>query len=452
MEQVVSVFGGTVLIFFLSAGITSILEKENRAASISFISGILLSFPFLLPLLKEVRYPDWLYIGMLSFAGCCLVIFLVPVRGRIHYTYQRPRRRIDERDTMFSRQELVPGSRRFDEYYKRRPLHKSLDNNFRRRPGWLMPGSKYFDPVLFASVRSIFQEVESLHLRVDGVPVHDRVETDPAAITNTVLKRARKLGAHSSGITELADCHVYRFGGRADRYGKEFSVSHKFAIALTVEMDYHMMRTAPAAPTVVESARKYLIAGRMAVELAEYIRSCGYPARAHIDANYHVVCPLVARDAGLGEIGRMGLLMTPALGPRVRIAVVTTDLPLVPTPTRPDPVIIDFCRKCEKCAIVCPGQSIPFGYEKDIDGLMRWQINSESCYTYWCQAGTDCGRCVTVCPFAHPDNWFHRLVRFGIRNSYIFRRLAVPLDDLFYGRKPRPRNPGYGSNYSDLKL
>lgn len=70
------------------------------------------------------------------------------------------------------------------------------------------------------------------------------------------------------------------------------------------------------------------------MQLAEFMRSIGYPARAHIDGSYRVVCPLVARDAGLGEIGRMGLLMTPELGPRVRIAVVTTDLPLVPDGTR----------------------------------------------------------------------------------------------------------------------
>lgn len=441
MELVVFGFGGAVLIFFLSASITSVLEKEKRAASISFISGILLSFPFLLPLLENVTYPDWLYIGMLSLAGCCLAIFLIPFRGRIQYTYQRPRHRFDERDTMFSRQKLVPGSKRFEEYYKRRPRNKSLDNKFRRKPGWLMPGTKYYDPILFRSTRSIFDEVELLYPRVDGEPANVKAGINPEVFTDTVLRMSRKLGAHSSGITELADYHVYSVGGRGDRYGKEFSVAHKFAIALTVEMDYHMMRTAPAAPTVVESARQYLRAGRMAVELAEYIRSCGYQAKAHIDANYQVVCPLVARDAGLGEIGRMGLLMTPVLGPRVRIAVVTTDLPLVPSSARPDPVLIDFCRKCEKCAIVCPGQSVPFGMEKEIDGVMRWKIDAESCYTYWCQAGTDCGRCIIVCPFAHPDNWFHRLVRFGIRNSYIFRRLAVPLDDLFYGRKPRPRNP-----------
>ena len=45
------------------------------------------------------------------------------------------------------------------------------------------------------------------------------------------------------------------------------------------------------------------------------IRRLGYPARAHIDGNYRVIAPLVARDAGLGEIGRMGLLMTPRSRP-----------------------------------------------------------------------------------------------------------------------------------------
>ena len=110
MELAVIVFGGTVLIFFLSAGITSILEKEGRAASISFTSGILLSFPFLLPLIADVLYPGWLSIGMLSLAGCCLAIFLVPFRWPIRYTYQQPRHRFDERDTMFSRRTLVPGT------------------------------------------------------------------------------------------------------------------------------------------------------------------------------------------------------------------------------------------------------------------------------------------------------------------------------------------------------
>ena len=40
----------------------------------------------------------------------------------------------------------------------------------------------------------------------------------------------------------------------------------------------------------------------------------------------------------------MGLLMTPRLGPRVRIAVVTTDLELLPDKATPDASMIDLVK------------------------------------------------------------------------------------------------------------
>ncbi len=80
-------------------------------------------------------------------------------------------------------------------------------------------------------------------------------------------------------------------------------------------MAHEMIQAAPRMPQVMESARQYVEAGKIAVILAAAIRNLGYPARAHIDEINRVIAPLVARDAGLGEIGRMGLLMTPHLGP-----------------------------------------------------------------------------------------------------------------------------------------
>ena len=38
----------------------------------------------------------------------------------------------------------------------------------------------------------------------------------------------------------------------------------------------------------------------------------------------------IAIDAGLGELGRNGLLVTPKYGPRVRLAKILTNMPLVP--------------------------------------------------------------------------------------------------------------------------
>jgi ferredoxin len=101
--------------------------------------------------------------------------------------------------------------------------------------------------------------------------------------------------------------------------------------------------------------------------------------------------------------------------------------------------MLDFCLRCKKCAEVCPSKSISSDNPKMFDGVKRWQINSESCFTYWCKAGTDCGRCMAICPYSHPDNLLHNTIRFGIKYSPLFRRIAAPLDDFFYGRKPKSK-------------
>ena len=75
------------------------------------------------------------------------------------------------------------------------------------------------------------------------------------------------------------------------------------------------MQSAPEGTSVMESSEQYLRSGVLALKLAAYIRELGYESTAHIDGNYEVICPLVAADAGLGVLGRMGLLMTPNWDP-----------------------------------------------------------------------------------------------------------------------------------------
>ena len=71
--------------------------------------------------------------------------------------------------------------------------------------------------------------------------------------------------------------------------------------------------------------------------------------------------------------------------------------------------------------------------------MTKLDLTQESSFTYWCEAGTDCGRCMITCPYAHPDTPVHRMVRTAIRHSPVVRRLATPLDDLAYGVRPQPR-------------
>jgi len=122
-----------------------------------------------------------------------------------------------------------------------------------------------------------------------------------------------------------------------------------------------------------------------------------------MDGNYLLIAPLAARDAGLGEIGRHGLLITKEFGPRVRLGVVTTDLPLVSDEAY-EFGIQEFCRRCKRCAISCPGKAIPRGEKELINGDMRWKTSDTDCYQRWRMLGTDCGVCLASCPFSNELN------------------------------------------------
>ena len=127
-------------------------------------------------------------------------------------------------------------------------------------------------------------------------------------------------------------------------------------------------------------------------------------------------------------------ILKPHQRPGVRTSVITTDLPLMPDQPTIDPSVIDFCKICKKCAETCPSKTISFGDRQVSYGTLRWRINPEACYTYWTQTGTDCGRCMSVCPYAYADALCHNLIRWGIRHSGFFRRAALVMDNIFYGK------------------
>jgi reductive dehalogenase len=423
----------------LTNGIVSAIEKEIRATTISFVLCFFPIAMLVLPLI-EFNYQNTIELIILGISGIVVLILFMPINNKKHianYEFSKSSN-VDERDIMFSRAELKENSENYNSYYKLRPENFESDEKFRKNPGLLKEGSKYYDPVLFASADASFKTVEIYSRYLNTSKSDKQAEIKPEKISEYIKSWAKQLGAIDCGITELKDYHLYSHTGRKGNYGDKVNLKHKYAIAFTVEMDKYMMAPAPKAPTVMESAKQYLNAGSIAMQINFFLKELGYDALAHIDGNYKVICPLVAKDAGLGEIGRMGLLMTPKLGPRVRIAVVTTDMPLVPDKTCFDPTVIDFCNICKKCADTCPGNAISNKNREIINGSVRWQINQEKCFNYWTVCGTDCGRCMSVCPYSHPDNFLHNFVRLGLKNSMVFRRFALKMDDLIYGRRPAP--------------
>jgi len=435
--------------FAFSVQLIYLFYRENERPAVrkmTLISALLFAYI----LIAMLVFPGVLIIIDLSALILILIYLTWPFSVKKDLTDNIPALRYDERDIMFSRKELSPGSMQYDQYYRKNPKREILDLNFRKEPGLLSKKSLYYHPAAFKIAENYFKKIDQLIPFITGLPSKNITELNIFERTQNIKQIATSLGALNVGITKCKDYHFYSHKGRGTSYGKQIYPSDKFAIAFTVEMDHQMVAAAPKASILMESSKQYYNAAKIAIGIAEQIRNWGFEAKAHIDGNYELICPLVARDAGLGELGRMGILMTPTHGPRVRIAVVTTTLELIPDNYIKNHTVLDFCRICKKCADCCPSNAISFSEPETLEGTKRWKINSEACYTYWCKAGTDCGRCMAVCPYSHPNNVAHKLTRWAIRHSSPFRKIAVILDDFFYGKKPTPKKIPQ-INDSDLK-
>ncbi len=435
MQYITYVYWGIAFLFLIVA-IAFKLEHERKPVFVSlyFAAGFVVLY-FILQLF-EVKVQIMATNIFLLMSFFTFFVFFIPFRNKNHVKAGKVTTRFDERNIMFSRNELIPGTEQFNEYYRNHPEKKELDDKFREKPGLLSSKATEYHPFKFASAEANFMTVEAFVPYKNENLQKEKLEVKPEEVSRYIKKWLKQIGAVSVGITRLQDYHLYSVKGRGSEYGMEIKNNHPFAIAFTVEMDKAMLDKAPKAETIMESSQQYLNAGNIAVQLSLFIRNLGYSAMPHFDGNYQVICPVVARDAGLGEFGRMGLLMTPELGPRVRIGVVTTDIPLIIDKEKYEPSVIDFCTICKKCADNCPSRAISFEPMQEIDGVVRWKINHEACFTYWNITGTDCGKCIQVCPYAHPNNLLHNLVRKGIKKSYLFANAALKMDDLFYGRKP----------------
>ncbi|MGC9331728.1 MAG: 4Fe-4S dicluster domain-containing protein [Bacteroidales bacterium] len=427
-----------ILLFIVSAwaALLSFFEKENRAGlifsslSLVIIGVVILSMTGTIPPMIELTIT--LLIGTTS------LVMLLPLPATKHIHYDPPQENIDERITMFSRGKLKPGSTPYNTFYGLYPTYKQKDDKWRKKPGLASPESKYFKELAFTATKASFSLSDKLHKYneppINTISINNNTNKEIYSFIRHWLKI---LGASDTGSCKLEPYHWYSAGGYEPGYGKPPEKKDYYAISIVVPMDKKLIDTAPHAPTMIESANRYVDVGGIAIQLANFLAELGYHAKAHIDGNYDMVLPLVAADSGMGTIGRMGILMHPTLGPRCRLAVVSTNLELPDQfKHKPDKSMLAFCRICKKCARVCPSAAISKSDRTTIKGIERWKINQEACFSYWQHAGTDCARCISACPYSRENNLLHKFIRSGIRHNFIFRHTAAVLDDVFYGKKP----------------
>ena len=349
--------------------------------------------------------------------------------------------RFDERENVHARYELVPETQEWRDFYRSHPKWEKIDLKTKSLPGLMKVGHPW-DLSILANERGIIRMLCDDEV-VDGTPSSDKQEIDPRRATEKIKGLARHLGADLVRIGPLNPAFVYSHVGKTRSYpgrkrGTPVSLSHTNAISLAVGLNTEMIKTGPVLPEYVEVSRAYLQLAIISVTIAGYIRSLCYPARAHNLLNYQVLCIPVAIEAGMGQLGRHGLMLTKELGSCLKLATVTTDLPLIydlPVEIGTD----EFCRDCRICAESCPSRAIPTGDKEIVRGVEKWRIIPESCFYIWNKTGTDCGVCVAACPWTKPRTAFHNVARWFATRGGKAGWWMSRMDQLIYGKfKPTP--------------
>jgi len=425
--------------FFLTSLmiVSSVQERHLRATVISTIIFTLnSSFWWFLfkfsdsPIGKIVNISVFILIGIFS-----IITFFKnnPEKEQIN---ENDIQQFDERDHMFARSNLKKAPELAKKYYSKYPEKLEIDKAIASKPGLLQKETKYFHPLYSKAADSVFSLVSKTHNLTVGTIEKDKTPLNKQELTKSLIDLAKYYGAVDIGITKLKKSHLYSFHGRhIENWGQPVDLNHEKAIVIIVKMDLDMINNAPGVSATLESSKQYLESAKIAYVIAEFIRSLGYDAKAHVDGKYDVLCAPLAEDAQLGSVGRMGIFMHKIYGPSVRISVITTDIDLELTKKENFSYMDEFCDICKKCADNCPTGSILKGKKTSSRGFFHWSINMEKCFSYWNTIGTDCAFCIKTCPFSKPNTLLHKMARWYISRNHLNRHIALLSDDLLYGRK-----------------
>ena len=284
---------------------------------------------------------------------------------------------------------------------------------------------------------------DEAQFRVYRPPEGAKTDTSDAEKTTRMIKKAaRWFGADLVGICSLDKRWLYASESiQVSPQIQNVPDELQYVIVMAFEMDYDLISYYSTYAANAATRMGYTEMAITNAHLAAFIRNLGFQA-VECGNDTGLSIPM-AMQAGLGDIGRNGILITPEFGPRIRLSKVITDLPLVPDAPI-DFGVTEMCNACGKCADNCPSRSIMFDNRStephnrsNAAGQLKWRINAETCRTYWSRVDAPCVACIATCPYNKPSTWPHRTVRWLTDHARWADPLYVKGDDLFGYGKPR---------------
>jgi epoxyqueuosine reductase len=223
----------------------------------------------------------------------------------------------------------------------------------------------------------------------------ERNSAPPAVLTAEAKAFALSHEADDFGVAAMDPLYVF----------EGYTVNEPWIIILGLAHNYERLKHVPSDETngvgVCDVGDQYARGTRASYALANWIRSQGHNANPFPGPSASallLIPPAIA--AGMGELGKHGSLISKHFGSGVRLAAVTTDMPLVAG--APETFGADeFCKVCQVCTNACPPSAI-LPEKQLVRGENRWYVDFDKCIPYFAEAAS-CGICIAVCPWTRPN-------------------------------------------------
>lgn len=172
-----------------------------------------------------------------------------------------------------------------------------------------------------------------------------------------------------------------------------FNLKYTSVIVFILEMNEKIIKLGPSKKAKQLNKDLYTEIREKVEILSKFLNENKFKTKIAYPNEKLINLPYLAQKTGLGEIGKNGLLITPELGPRIKIAAILTSIENLPFSKKHNEYnwISNYCNDCQECVKACKNDAL---IKKDLNKV-KIQLDDKKCIG----SEEGCSYCIEKCPF-----------------------------------------------------